>query len=70
MTMTIDATDEILSVLEAAHNAHCHPNTIYRALYAGKLKGKRVGLSIGRGGKNWEIKRSDLKAWLKALGVE
>lgn len=51
--------EELLSPAQAAEIAECHNDTVRRAIEAGFLPAQRVG-------RNWIIKREDIRVWIKA----
>jgi excisionase family DNA binding protein len=52
-------SDELISPRQAAEIAHCHEDTIRRAIEFGYLPAQRVG-------KTWAIKPDDVHAWIDA----
>jgi len=55
--------NNLLSVKQAAHKFNVHPNTIFKWLRAGKLKGYKVG-------GQWRIYLEDLEAFMKCNSTE
>lgn len=57
------ATEGLLTVEQAAERASYERTTIYRAIYAGDLKAKKIS---GR----WWVREAELDRWLGALHRE
>jgi len=55
------------SIKEAAELLSCHPDTLRRAIKAGKLKAAKLGTDTGKG-KDYRISRADLQEYYRSLG--
>lgn len=53
--------DRLMSVADVARESGFHPETIYKALQAGDLRGTKPGRSPRA---RWRIRRADFQAWL------
>lgn len=54
--------DRVMTVAEVARESGFHPETIYKALAAGELRGSKPGRSPRA---RWRIRRTDFDAWLE-----
>ncbi len=55
------------TIKEAAERLACHPDTLRRAIKAGKLKAAKLGTDTGKG-KGYRISRADLQEYYRSLG--
>lgn len=55
--------DQVMSVADVARESGFHPETIYKALHSGALRGHKPGRSPRA---RWKIRRADFEAWLYA----
>mgnify|MGYP001617533457 CR=1 len=56
-----------LTVKEAAAYVSVHPNTFYRLLWTGQVKGFKIGPSKRA---RWRIDPDDIEEWLETMGRE
>lgn len=52
---------QFITTIEAARMAHCHPETVRRALRAGNLEG---WLFLGQ----WRTTRGNVRKWVRSFG--